>query len=629
MFSEDEPQGLLVVALIGLAFIVARVAADRHRARCSAPLLPGAVRRVVSGRSRSRALCVRAVRDRRRSGIAVAADRTVRAFGRDAAVDRARRRGVALLAVAARARRRARARTSVARARQHGRGATRRAASRRATRDGAVVVAPVGLGDAARVPCVRRRRDRKPRIVVCALPQRLRRRVRRVVRTTASSRSSPTARRSRLPTRAPGGTPVYEIARAWTSTLRRCRAIDRALAREGARSPTTSLLAGLFGAIAALVCRARAASRRTTTTCCSPTRCCTGTLWIDALWRDASIDAVLFHGHRYIVNDPVPAVLMLPLVALFGLAANQTLLACLLCGVATGAAWALLERLGVVDRTTLWLVVFFSPARICCGARCWATCGSSRRRRPSRSRCSRCASSPGKRRGWLVAMWMALALGSRFTLVMALPVVLWWVWRRISRRENVRPRSALAFVVDADPVLRCSGSRTISARWHVPWDAGHTIFYHQDPYMGSTSGSPFALANVPMELFSFFVVPPGVPRGLSVRRAARVRDRAVVHQPGAACWRSSRASRGGWSISLWLATVLMAGPSLLYYANGGSQFGMRHALDFAPFVLVADGARGAHGRAVSGVGRKSSSCGASRWARTASGTGTRSLRNGT
>ncbi|MBV8644125.1 MAG: hypothetical protein JO225_09445, partial [Candidatus Eremiobacteraeota bacterium] len=50
-------------------------------------------------------------------------------------------------------------------------------------------------------------------------------------------------------------------------------------------------------------------------------------LWIDSLWPGPAIDAVLFDGHRYIVNDPVPALLMIPLVAFVGVAANQTLLA--------------------------------------------------------------------------------------------------------------------------------------------------------------------------------------------------------------------------------------------------------------------------------------------------------------
>src|SRR5581483_9938453 len=37
------------------------------------------------------------------------------------------------------------------------------------------------------------------------------------------------------------------------------------------------------------------------------------------------IDTLSYHGHDYVIEAPMPAVLMLPLVALDGLQANQTL----------------------------------------------------------------------------------------------------------------------------------------------------------------------------------------------------------------------------------------------------------------------------------------------------------------
>ncbi len=40
------------------------------------------------------------------------------------------------------------------------------------------------------------------------------------------------------------------------------------------------------------------------------------------------------------------------------------------------------------------------------------------------------------------------------------------------------------------------------------------------------------------------------------------------------------------SLILWTAAVLVASPSLLYYVNGFEQFGMRHSLDFLPFLIV-------------------------------------------
>ncbi len=303
-------------------------------------------------------------------------------------------------------------------------------------------------------------------------------------------------------------------------------------------------------------------------------------------WPGLSIDAVLFEGKRYIVNDPLPGVLILPLVALVGTRANETLLACLLCGAALGAAWELLARLGVNERVSVWLTVFFllGTDLLWCSmlGDVWFVAQTS------------CVAFvllalvelAGKRRGWLVAVWFALAVGSRFTVVMALPVVLWWVRDGFLARER-RPRELLAALAALVPfALLWVGYN--EARWHLPWDAGHTIFYHQDPYMGSATGSPFGLANVPVQLWSFFLQPP---------QFGPEYPYAVPLAVGTALWFTSPALGLAFLareprrlvVSLWLAVLLVAGPSLLYYANGGSQFGMRHALDFEPFVLVLMG----------------------------------------
>ncbi|HTJ27778.1 MAG TPA: hypothetical protein VMA36_16600 [Candidatus Limnocylindria bacterium] len=308
-----------------------------------------------------------------------------------------------------------------------------------------------------------------------------------------------------------------------------------------------------------------------------------GRLWIDPLWPGPAIDAVLFGGHRYIVNDPIPGLLMLPFVAIFGVHANQTLLAAVLCGVATGAAWELLARLGVSRRIAIWLVVFFllGTDLLWCSmlGDVWFIAQTSAVAFTLLALCE----LAGKRRGWLVGLWLGLAIGSRFTLVMAVPAVLWWVWDGFLVRER-RPRALLATVLTLLPFALAWISYN-ELRWHVPWDAGHTIFYHQDPYLGSPTGSPFGLDNVSMQLWSFFLLLPQVQSTAPY---------VVPLQVGTALWITSPALLLAFFarrpralvVSLWIAIVLVAGPSLLYYANGGAQFGMRHALDFEPFVLV-------------------------------------------
>ena len=67
-----------------------------------------------------------------------------------------------------------------------------------------------------------------------------------------------------------------------------------------------------------------------------------GHAWID--WPGPYIDALGYGGLHYIIEAPVPAIALLPLVAIFGTSANQTLLSAIFAAVAICATWTLGER---------------------------------------------------------------------------------------------------------------------------------------------------------------------------------------------------------------------------------------------------------------------------------------------
>jgi hypothetical protein len=362
-----------------------------------------------------------------------------------------------------------------------------------------------------------------------------------------------------------------------------------AVARD--RNALNAVLAGMLGAIAALALAHGRSSPYNSYVLLAYSLMHDHRIYIDAVWPDRSIDAIVFESHRYIVNDPVPALLVMPLVLFLGLSANQTLLACLLCGVAIGAAWALLARIGVTTPNTVWLVVFFLAGTdlLWCSmlGDVWFIAQTSSVAFTLLALCE----LAGKRRGWLVALWFALALGSRFTLVMALPVMLWWAYDPSTSSGQAKARGGWRNLAEFAATLIPFFLLWVAyneARWHVPWDAGHTIFYHQDPFMGSDTGSPFGLENVLGELYSFFVVPPQPLHAFPYLKPLLFGTALWFTSPALLLALFARRPRA-LVISLWVATALVAGPSLLYYANGGSQFGMRHALDFAPFLLVLMG----------------------------------------
>ena len=70
-----------------------------------------------------------------------------------------------------------------------------------------------------------------------------------------------------------------------------------------------------------------------------------GHAWID--WPGGYIDALQYNGLYFIIEGPLPALLLMPMVAIFGLQANQTGLAVVLAAVS--------DRGGVGARRALWL----------------------------------------------------------------------------------------------------------------------------------------------------------------------------------------------------------------------------------------------------------------------------------
>ena len=200
-----------------------------------------------------------------------------------------------------------------------------------------------------------------------------------------------------------------------------------------------------------------------------------------------------------------------------------------------------------------------------------------------RSCCLRLAELSGRGRAWLVALYFALACASRFTVILTLPIFCFWLTRGFAVAKQDR-RALVAAVLTWLPFVALWVAYN-EVRWHVPWDSGHTIFFHQDVNIGSPVGSPFALSNLPYELGSFFV------QGLQFSAQAPY----VVPPPTgvALTWTSPALLLACFVrrplplvVSSWAAALLAALPSLVYYANGTEQFGMRHALDFEAFLFV-------------------------------------------
>lgn len=293
------------------------------------------------------------------------------------------------------------------------------------------------------------------------------------------------------------------------------------------------------------------------------------------------IDALPYAGTHYIIEGPLPAILLLPAVAVWGLHANQTLLSYFLTAIAAAAGWELARRLGVPARSRVVLTIFLllGTDLFFCGvfgdvwyvAHVSAVCFT----------LLALVELSGAKRGWLVMLLAACAAFSRFSLVLAIPVyaILLWYDAPAEKRRAAFTGFAAAGIFAAALWIFYN-----YARWGVWYDVGYTAWYHQDQ-AGSPTGSPFRLSYLPMQLRAFFVSPPQfLPAypyvsptqwGLSLPYTSPALVLAfLAEQPLVLV------------VAFWLATILTAAPNFLYYVTGFTQFGMWHALDFEPFLFA-------------------------------------------
>jgi hypothetical protein len=306
-----------------------------------------------------------------------------------------------------------------------------------------------------------------------------------------------------------------------------------------------------------------------------------GHAWI--YWPGAYIDALPYNGLYFVIEGPLPALLMTPMVALFGLQANQTGLAVVLAAVAIGAAWELGERFGLTRSSIAWICAFLLAGTdlLWCAmlGDVWFTAHVS-------AVCFTLLALvelAGKRRGWLVALFAACAFESRFSMIVALPIYLYLLLAPTNQLEGRRTTRILSFVAVLIPV----GILWIlynEARWGTWSDIGYTAWYHQDQ-VGMPTGSPFRFEYLPNQLWSFFVQLPTFLPGFPWLRPEFAGVALTWTSPALLLAFFARKPVR-WVLALWVATILVAAPNFLYYVNGFAQFGMRHALDFEPFLIA-------------------------------------------
>ncbi len=341
-------------------------------------------------------------------------------------------------------------------------------------------------------------------------------------------------------------------------------------------------------------------------------------------------------GRALIPFPPLPALLLLPFVALWGLATNAQLIATFLGALDVGIAWWVLGRLPIRPATRLATTLFLGLGTVFWYAAAFGTTwfqahvvavgltllaigvalggDPGQEDRPVR-RPSGAGADPGggggrgaaavhdgrtllDRREFLAGLLLGLACTARLTVVFAAPFLL-----LVGRGGWVR-RGASAMAGLAVPILGLA-AYNLATTGHL-FSPVYDYLYHAEaigyPSLGyhpdwSIEDVRYLPQNLALMLFRGPEVlpacqPAGAARGLfdlncPVLRPDPVGMSLLLTSPGYLLGLPALAGRPGRiAIGATTAVVLVASANLMHFSQGWVQFGYRFSLDFAPFALL-------------------------------------------
>ena len=290
-------------------------------------------------------------------------------------------------------------------------------------------------------------------------------------------------------------------------------------------------------------------------------------------------ELVHLNGNYYVVYPPMPAIILLPFVAVLGTSVDQSLISIILASLCVALTWLMLRKTGVTGSKLLWLAVLFGF-----GTCFWYTAavGSAWYIEEVSGVLFLTAAivlALYRKNDFLVGLCLGLAYLSRLETVLAFPFFLLLAYER---NESWKPRlkqMTIFFVGLAIPVLL---DLTYNfARYGTIFDIGYTIIIKGDP-------------NYPYGLFSLNYIPKHVYAILF--QGPVLLNSFPYFKPdwmGLGLFFTTPAFlyifKGPWNnISKYagVASACILALLMMHGTVGFTQFGYRFSLDFTPFLML-------------------------------------------
>ncbi|HBN07713.1 MAG TPA: hypothetical protein DD435_03360 [Cyanobacteria bacterium UBA8530] len=300
-------------------------------------------------------------------------------------------------------------------------------------------------------------------------------------------------------------------------------------------------------------------------------------------------ELVPFQGKFFVVYPPMPAVILMPFMLLWGKGMNQALVSVILGALSVYLIYFLLYNLGFSLIKRIFFSLFFAFGTIF-----WYSAQNG----TSWHFAQICAttfmlfaileSQEGKR-PWLMGFYLGCAALSRLPTLLAFPFFLFVLFQEKKKnKENNENIALLIAWLQFGAVLSLFMGLYLLynfLRFGSAFNTGYSLipglmqeYQYRYGFM--------SIHSIGRNLYALFLKSPNFVESLPYLQASKLGGLSILLTTPLFLWAIRARGRDALTLGCWLAVALISVPILIHSDPGGEQFGYRYAQDFYPFLFL-------------------------------------------
>lgn len=291
-------------------------------------------------------------------------------------------------------------------------------------------------------------------------------------------------------------------------------------------------------------------------------------------------DIVSYQGKDYLASPPMPAVVLLPAVAIWGEDTDQVRISMLMGAINVALVWVLLGRLGVDGRKRWLLTALFGLGTIHWEVATHGTTWFFAEIVAVFFLLLSLIEHFGRRRAFLIGLLLGLSVLSR------LPILLGSIFFLATlSREGGFPRHPLQFLAGLALPMAFLGFFNF-VRFDNPMETGYFMHSYSSYFAADIEQYGFfSLYYIPKHLYTLLLMSPEYIAHFPFLRPSPEGMSILLTTPLVLYAAKARFSE---PLIRWagLAVVAILLPTMFWFSTGWVQFGYRYSLDFFPFLLI-------------------------------------------